>query len=136
MKSIAVSRPKLVWVISIVVGSMAAAQIVILSSLFVLGSSSPGPRNIIGSVSTFDWLTLFVLAGMLLTSMVFLFRLRSRAISWFAVYIGLCGWVALAYAIAPENPPFFDELVSLAGLLVALGIFGYMLRLRKRRVLA
>ena len=136
MKSIAVSRPKLVWVISIVVGSMAASQLVILSSLFVLGSSRLGPRNIIDSVSTFDWLTLFVLAGMLLTAMVFLFRLRSRAIPWFAVYIGLCSWVALGYAIAPENPPFFDELVSLAGLLVALGIFGYMLRLRKRRVLA
>jgi hypothetical protein len=67
--------------------------------------------------------------------MVLLFRLRSRAISWFAAYIGLASWVAWAYAVAPENPPFFDELVSLAGLLIALAIFGYMLRLRKCHVL-
>jgi hypothetical protein len=51
------------------------------------------------------------------------------------VYIGLASWAAWGYSIAPENPPFFDELVSLVGLLVALGIFGYMLRLRKRHVL-
>ena len=76
MESVAVSRPKLVWVISIVVGLMAASQMVILSSLFVLGPSSPGLRNMIASVSAFDWLTLYVLAGILLTSMVFLFRLR------------------------------------------------------------
>ena len=63
MESIEVSRPKLVWVISIVVGLMAASQLVILSSLFVLSPSSPGLRNIIASVSAFDWLTLYVLAG-------------------------------------------------------------------------
>lgn len=135
MESVEVSRPKLVWVISIVVGLMAVSQIVILSSLFVLGPASSGLRNMIASVSAFDWLTLYVLAGILLTSMFFLFRLRSRAVSWFAVYIGLCSWVVLGYAISPENPPYFDELVSLGGLLAALGIFGYMLRLRQRHVL-
>jgi hypothetical protein len=135
MESVEVSRPKLVWVISIVVGLMAASQLLILSSLFALGPSSPGLRNMIASVSAFDWLTLYVLAGILLTSMVFLFRLRSRAVSWFAVYIGLGSWAALGYAVAPMNPPYFDELISLGGLLVALGIFGYMLRLRKRHVL-
>ena len=135
MESVAVSRPKLVWVISTVVGLMAISQLVILSSLFVFGSSSQSLRTLIASASRFDWLTLFVLAGILLTSMVFLFRLRRRAVPWFGVYIGLGSWVALGYAIAPMNPPYFDELVSLGGLLVALGIFGYMLRLRKRRVL-
>jgi len=114
---------------------MAASQVVVLSSLLLLGPSSPELRDIIASVPAFDWLTLYVLAGILFTSMVFLFRLRSRAVSWFAVYIGLGSWAALGYAIAPMNPPYFDELVSLGGLLVALGIFGYMLRLRKRQVL-
>ena len=135
MEPVDVSRPKLVWVISIVVGLMAASQVVVLSSLLLLGPSRPDLRDIIASVPAFDWLTLYVLAGILFTSMVFLFRLRSRAVSWFAVYIGLGSWAALGYAIAPMNPPYFDELVSLGGLLVALGIFGYMLRLRKRQVL-
>jgi hypothetical protein len=136
MESVEVSRPKPVWVISIAVGWMAAAQLVILSSLLVLSPSSPGLRNLVASVSAFDWLTLYVLAAMLLTSMVLLFRLRRRAVSWFGVYVGLGSWAAWGYAVSPENPPYFDELVSLAGLLVALGIFGYMWRLRKRRVLA
>jgi hypothetical protein len=136
MESVEVSRPKLVWVISIVVGLMAASQLAILSSLLVLGPSSPGLRDIVASVSAFDWLTLYVLAASLLTSMVFLFRLRRRAVSWFGVYIGLCSWATWGYALSPENPPYFDELVSLAGLLAALGVFAYMLRLRQRRVLA
>jgi hypothetical protein len=136
MESVEVSRPKLVWVISVMVGLMAVSQLVILSSLLVLGPSSPGLRNVAASVSAFDWLTLYVLAAILLTSMVLLFRLRRRAVSWFGAYIGLSSWVAWGYALSPETPPYFDELVSLAGLLVALGIFGYLWRLRKHRVLA
>ena len=112
---------------------MAASQFVILS--LALSSSDTDVRNMIASVSAFDWVMLYALAAILLTSMVFLFRLRSRAVSWFAVYIGLSSWAAWGYAIAPVNPPYFDELVSLAGLVVALAVFGYMLRLRKRKVL-
>jgi hypothetical protein len=133
MESVEIARPKLVWFISVIVGLMAASQLVILS--FALSSSNPGVRDIIASVSALDWLTLYVLATILLTSMVFLFRLRSRAVSWFAVYIGLSSWAAWGYAVASGNPPYFDELVSLGGLIVALGVFGYMLRLRKRKVL-
>jgi len=51
------------------------------------------------------------------------------------VYIGLSSWVAWGYTIAPRNPPFFDALVSLGGLIVALGILGYMFRLRRREIL-
>ena len=133
MEPLTIARPKLVWVISVIVGLMAASQVVILS--FALSSSHTGVRNMIASVSPFDWLTLYVLAAVLLTSMVLLFRLRSRAVSWFAVYIGLSSWVAWGYALSPGNPPYFDELVSLGGLIVALGVLGYMLRLRKRKVL-
>jgi hypothetical protein len=125
----------MVWVVSIVLGLMAVSQIVILSSLFVLESSSPAVRHALASSPPFDWLTLYVLAGILLTSMVFLFRLRRRAVSWFAVYIGLASWVALGYAIAPDKPPYFDELPSLGGMLVALIILSYMRRLRQLNVL-
>jgi hypothetical protein len=106
---------------------------VILS--LALTSSNTAIRNAIAGVSAFEWLTLYVLATVLLVSMVFLFRLRRRAISWFAAYIGLSSWVAWGYAITPGNPPFFDELVSLGGLIVALGVLGYMLRLRRREIL-
>ena len=133
MKSTPGSRPKLVWVISVVLGLMAASQFVILS--FALSSSSPELRNIIASVSAFDWMMLYVLATILLVSMVYLFRLRRRAVAWFAAYIGLSSWMAFGYALAPNNPPYFDELVSLCGLIVALAVLGYMLQLRKRKVL-
>jgi hypothetical protein len=133
MQPTEIARPKLVWVIAGVVGLMAASQLVILS--LVLTSSNTAIRNSIASVSAFEWLTLYVLATILLVSMVFLFRLRRRAISWFAVYVGLSSWVAWGYAVAPENPPFFDELVSLGGLIVALGVLGYMFQLRRREIL-
>jgi hypothetical protein len=126
-----IARPKLVWVISLIVGLMAASQLVILS--FALASSTPG--NIATSLGTFDWLMLYVLAAILLVSMVYLFRLRRHAILWFAVYVGLGSWAAWGLALAPANPPYFDELVSLGGLLVALGVLAYMLRLRKRKIL-
>jgi len=128
-----VSSPRLARVMSVIIGLIAASQIVILSS--VLGSSSPALRDMVASVSAFEWLMLYVLAAILLTSMVFLFRLRSRAVSWFAVYIGLSSWMVFGYALAPENPPYFDELVSLGGMLVALSVLAYMLQLRKRKVL-
>jgi hypothetical protein len=133
MEPTEIARPKLVWVISGIVGLMAASQLVILS--LVLTSSNTAIRNTIASVSAFEWLTLYVLATILLVSMVLLFRLRRRAISWFVVYVGLSSWVAWGYAIAPGNPPFFDELVSLGGLVVALGVLGYMFQLRRREIL-
>ena len=133
MEPMRIARPKLVWVISVIVGLMAASQLTILS--FALTSSNPGVRNVATSLGTFDWLMLYVLAAILLASMVLLFRLRRRAVSWFAVYIGLASWAAWGLALAPVNPPYFDELVSLGGLLVALGVLAYMLRLRKRKIL-
>lgn len=133
--SIVSARPRLVGVISIIVGLMAVSNIVILSATLVLGSSNPALQSVIESASAFDWFTLYVLSAILLMSMVSLFRLRRRAVSWFAVYIGLASFVGLGYALSPENPPFFDELVGLGGLFVALAILGYMLVLRNRQVL-
>lgn len=133
MEPTEVARPKLVWAITGIVGLMATSQLVILS--LALTSSNAVIRNTIAGVSAFEWLTLYVLSTILLVSMVLLFRLRRRAISWFAVYVGLSSWVAWGYAIAPENPPYFDELVSLGGLMLALGVLGYMFRLRRREIL-
>ena len=133
MRNQGVSRPKSVWIISIVLGFMAVSQVVILSSFLVLDFSS---RSVLDALSAFDWLALYALAAILLTAMVSFFRLRKSSIQWFALYIGLGSWGAVLYAITPEREPHFDELASLAGLLVALAVLGYMVRLRKQRKLA
>jgi hypothetical protein len=125
-----VARPPLVWVISIVVGLAAATQIALLTSLFVADSSGATVRALRASLPTSDWLTLYVLAFVLLASMVWFFRMRKRAVSWFGAYIGFGSLAAFGWSGAPQ--PHFDELVALGGLLVALAIYVYMLRLRKR----
>ena len=124
------SRPFPVWVISIGVGLLAATQITLLSSLFVVQTSSSSARDLVERVPVFDWLTLYVLAFVLLTSMVWFFRLRKRAVTWFAAYVGLGSLAVFGWSGGPRQP-FFDELVSLAGLLVALLIYAYMLHLRR-----
>jgi uncharacterized membrane protein (DUF373 family) len=107
---------------------MAVSQVIILSSLLVADASIP-------ALSPFDWIALYGLAAVLLMSMVLFFRLRKRAIQWFIAYVGLGSWVAWVYGIAPRREPQFDELVSLAGLLVALAVLAYMLKLKKQKVL-
>jgi hypothetical protein len=128
------SRPILVWVISIVLGAAASLNIMILSAsrLDLMGSAY---RSAVASLTSFDLVTLYVLFAVQLTSMVFFLRLRKRAVSWFGAYIGLASLAAFGYTLGAETPAFFNELVSLAGLMLALGILGYMLRLRKRHVL-
>ena len=123
-----VSRPKSVWAISLVLGPIAVFQLFILSALLVSGASIP-------ALSPFDWIALYGLAAVLLVSMVLFFRLRKRAIQWFIAYVGLGSWVAWVYGVAPPREPQFDELVSLGGLLVALAVLGYMLKLKKQKLL-
>jgi hypothetical protein len=128
-------RPKGVWLISSILGGMAALQMLILSSLLVLEPSSPAVRDVIAALSVPDLIGLYSLAVILLTAMVYFFRLRKRAVPWFAAYIGLGSWAALAYSITLRNVPHFNELVSLGGLLIALAVLTYMLRLRRQEKL-
>lgn len=129
-----VSRPILVWVISIVLGAAAVLNAMILSAsrLDLLG---PAYRSAVASLTSFDLATLYVLFALQLASMVFFLRLRKRAVWVFGAYIGLASLAAFGYTLASETPAFFNELVSLAGVVTALGILAYMLRLRKRHVL-
>jgi len=128
------SRPVMVWVISIVLGAAAALNIVILSAskLDLLG---PSYRSVAASIAPFDLATLYTLFAIQLTSMVLFFRLRDRAVSWFGAYIGIASLAAFGYTLLREQPPFFNEVASLAGLLLALGVLAYMWQLRKRHVL-
>jgi hypothetical protein len=129
------ARPLAVWLISMMLGLVAVLNIAILSSFLVSGSANPAMQNALASLPVFDRVMFYLLSGILLTSMVYLFRLRKRAISWFVVYIGLGSLVALAYSLAPAGLPYFNELVSLGGLGVALAILAYMLRLRRQHAL-
>jgi hypothetical protein len=131
-----VSRPNLVWVISIVLGVMAASQVIILSLLLLLGSSRQALGGALAPLSALDWVSLYLLAGILLTSMVLFFRMRKISILWFVAYIGLGSCAALLLALTPAREPYFNELASLAGLSVALTVLGYMLQLKKQRRLA
>jgi hypothetical protein len=121
-------RPFAVWAISLVLSLMAASQIAVLSGLLLTDSS-----RVLGGASVLlpiDYATFYVASALLLTSMVFFFRLRKRAVSWFGAYVGLGSLACLGYSMSPRTLPYFDALVSLAGLVVALAVFAYMLRLR------
>jgi hypothetical protein len=124
----------MVSAISIVLGAAAALNILVLSvaKLDLLGAAS---RDAVAALSAFDTATLYALFAVQLTSMVLFFRLRGRAVSWFAAYVGIASLVAFGYTLAPEPPRFFNEVVSLAGLALAVGVFAYMWQLRQRRVL-
>ena len=128
-----IGRPLLVWVICTLVGLSAVTQVALLTALFV--SDDETARALRASLPTFDWLTLYGLALVLLTSMIWFFRMRRRAVSWFGAYIGFGSLAAFGWSGASPRPPHFDELVALGGLLVALAIYAYMLRLSRREVL-
>jgi hypothetical protein len=73
----------------------------------------------------------------LLTSMVMLFRLRKSSVRLFGVYLALGVLATAWYALTPEHEPHLDLRVTLFfGMPVALAILLYMLRLKKRAVLA
>lgn len=130
------SRPIIVSVIAGVLGLMAILQITILSWLLATTAASPPLRSAVSSLSAFDWISLYGLSSVLLISMALFHRLSRRSISWFTAYVGFSSWVLVAYVVAGNRPAHFDELVSLGGLLAALAVLGYMLRLRKQGKLA
>ncbi|HEX5047151.1 MAG TPA: hypothetical protein VFX89_08535 [Gammaproteobacteria bacterium] len=129
-----VSRPIMVSALSIVLGAAAVLNILVLSvsKLDLLGAAS---REAVAGLSSFDLATLYALFAVQLTSMVLFFRLRGRAVSWFGAYVGIASLMAFGYTLAPDPPRFFNEVVALAGLSLALGVFAYMRQLRRRRVL-
>ncbi|HET7131045.1 MAG TPA: hypothetical protein VFJ95_02300 [Gammaproteobacteria bacterium] len=124
----------MVWLLSIVLGGAAVVNVATLTAA-TSGLLGPAYRSAVAPLTSFDLATLYVLFAVQLTSMVFLFRLRDRAVSWFGAYVGLASLAAFGYTLAGEQPPFFNEIVAVAGLLVALGVFAYMRQLRQQHVL-
>lgn len=123
--------PRLAPGIAIVLGSFAVAQLAALTALLLFGASIPRGQAVLAELSVIDWVALYGLQGLLAYSMWCLARRRKRAVTWFTTYVGLSAWGALAYSLLPYEKPHFDELASLSGLLVVLGVLAYLRKLKR-----
>jgi hypothetical protein len=132
-------RPALVWLISLALGFMASVASLVLTWLLFAEPAllAPQARFVRESLSALDWASLFVMSVTLLTSMVMLFRLRKSSVHLFALYVAF-GMLGVAwYAMTPRQESYFDVRVTLfVGVPVAIAVLLYMLRLKKRAVLA
>ena len=132
-------RPALVWVISIALGLMAGITSLVLTWLLCADPTLLYPRARFAreSFSAFDWGLLFVMSATLLTSMVMFFRLRKTSMYLFLAYLAVGIMGSVWYAMTPEHEPHFDLRVTLfGGIPLAIGMLGYLLRLKRRAVLA
>jgi len=134
------SRPILVWVISIIFSLMALSQIISQSLLLFLNPSLqlPEVQSTIESWSVLDRLSPYVVAILLLVSMVQLFRLQRNSINWLAIYIGLVFLLSIQQAITTkwlDNFGVTGLISAFGGIVIFLIVLGYMLWLRKREVL-
>lgn len=131
-------RPALVSVISIALSLVAGLTALVLVWFLFADAAllAPGARFARDSLSALDWGSLFVMSGLLLTSMVMLFRLRKRSLYWFGSYLALGAFGSMWYVLTPERELFFDvRVTSFSGLPVAIGVLFYMLWLKRRAVL-
>ncbi|HET7607710.1 MAG TPA: hypothetical protein VFL84_03465, partial [Gammaproteobacteria bacterium] len=88
-------------------------------------------------LSALDWSLLFAASALLLTSMVMLFRLRRSSLYWFGAYLTLGALASVWYVLTPEREAYFDvRVTSSSALPVAVAVLLYMLRLKRRTVLA
>ncbi len=134
------SRPILVWVISIVFSLGALSQIISQSLLLFLSPTLqlPEVQSTIESWSILDRVSPYIVAILLLVSMVQLFRLQRNSVNWLGIYIGLVFLLSIQQAVTTEWIDNFGVkgLVSaFGGIVICLVVFGYMLWLRKREVL-
>ncbi len=133
------TRPALVWLVSIALGLAASVTSLVLAWLLFAEPAllAPQVRFARESLSAFDWASLFVMSVTLLTSMVMLFRLRKSAVHLFVLYLALGMLVTAWYAMTPGQESHFDSGITLfVGMPVAIAVLFYMLRLKKRAVLA
>jgi hypothetical protein len=132
------SRPALVFIISVTLGLVAAATALMLTWILLAGSAVLDPAALArDSLSALDWSLLFAASALLLTSMVMLFRLRKSSLYWFGAYLTLGALASVWYVLTPEREPYFDvRVTSFSALPVAVAVLLYMLRLKRRTVLA
>jgi hypothetical protein len=133
------TRPALVVIISVVLGLMAAFTALVLAWFLFADAAllAPQARFARDSLFALDWTSLFAMSALLLTSMVMLFRLRKSSLYWFSAYLAMGVLGSAWYVLTPERELYFDvRVTSFGGIPVAVAILLYMLRLKKRSVLA
>ena len=133
-------RPVPVTLLSILVSLMALSQICSQTVILIYGSSIAEPKlqSIVDSWSLIDYISPFVLAGLLISSMYLFFLLRKSAIIWYSIYLGLVLLATIQQALTTtwlENYGTLGVLSSAGGFLLFLLLLGYMLWLKKREVL-
>lgn len=133
------SRPALVWTIALALGASALLTSLTLSWL-LLSAPSALPlktRFVRESLSVLDWAPLYLMSATLLASMVMFFRLRKSSVGLFAAYLAGGVFVTILLTATAEPKPYFDLRVTmLAGLPLAIAVLMYMLRLKRRAILA
>jgi hypothetical protein len=133
-------RPVPVTLLSILVSLMALSQICSQTVLLLYGTSAADPlvQSIYDSWSVLDYVSPFILAGILIISMALFFLMRKSAVTWFSIYLGLLLLTTIQQALTTawlENYGMQGVLSSAGGFFLFLLLLGYMLWLRKREVL-
>ena len=133
------TRPALVWVIAITLGLGALLASLALS--WLLFSAPPAlsieARSVRESLSVLEWAPLYLMSATLLASMVMFLRLRKRSVGLFGAYLAGGVLYTILLTVAAEPKPYFDVRVTmLAGMPLAIAVLAYMLRLKRRAVLA
>ena len=125
-------RPVLARAIAFVLSLMALATAIVAS--LALFSDFFG-REARWSFSPLEWAAIYLMAALLFTSMLQLFRLRSASVWLFAGYIGLGALLSVGHAFMQEPSPYLDLRVTLLTIPVALAVLMYMHRLRRQGAL-
>ena len=129
------SKPAVALILSVCLAAMAITQLAVLSVFLISSFSAAAATRLVYTPTAVDWILLFGISAILLISAVRFYQMRKQSIAWFAVYSGLGCWAALWFSMTPSAEPFFDELASLAGLIAAVGILGYQLKLKSKGLL-
>ena len=80
---------------------------------------------------------LYLMSATLLASMVMFLRLRKRSVGLFGAYLAGGVLYTILLTVAAEPKPYVDVRVTmLAGMPLAIAVLAYMLRLKRRAVLA
>ena len=130
-------RPLLVWIISILLVLMALSQVTSHTLVLLLDPSIQPPqvRAVAESWSAFDGMAPYLLAGLLILSMILFFLMRRRAIPWYSAYLVLALLSTLQQAATTSWLEVFSSralLAALAELSLFALVLGYMIWLRRR----
>ena len=126
----------LVWLISLSLGLVAIAQMIVLSATLFSDSLDIAGAAVRSILSPYDIAILYGSAVMLLAATYYLFRMRHRSVWLLISYVGLGSWIALGYAVTASPGFEFNALASLMGFIPIVLVLGYAISLKARGTLA